>query len=60
MEIKVDETDQVVEKFRDAYNKFLDYIKYVETIPEGKRTMKQKELIAKFGNKKEKRHNLMQ
>jgi len=54
MEIKADATDQAVEEFREAYKKFRDYIKYVETIPEGKRTMKQIELIAKFGSKKKK------
>jgi len=54
MEIKADATDQAVEEFREAYKKFRDYILYVETIPEGKRTMKQIELIAKYGSKKKK------
>jgi len=51
MEIKADATDQAVEEFRDAYKKFKSYIEYVETIPEEKRTMKQKELVAKYGKK---------
>jgi hypothetical protein len=51
MEIKADATDQAVEDFRDAYKKFKSYIEYVETIPKEKRTMKQKELVAKYGKK---------
>jgi len=52
VEIKADEGDQVVANFREAYKKFVDYIKYIETIPEGKRTMRQKKLIAWYGRKK--------
>jgi len=54
VEIKADATDQAVEEFREAMKKFRDYINYVETIPEAKRTMKQAELVARFGSKKKK------
>ena len=54
VEIKADEGDQVVENFRCALKKFQDYIKYLETIPQGKRTMKQNELVAEYGIMSEK------
>jgi len=50
MEIRADATDQAVEEFREAFIKFRDFIKYLETIPEGKQTAKEKELVAKFGS----------
>jgi len=49
VEIKADESDQIFENFREAVKRFKDYIKYIKTIPETKQTMKQKELIAKYG-----------
>jgi len=52
VEPKADETDQAVEHFRDAFKKFNDYIDYLETIPEAKRTMKENELVKKWGGKK--------
>jgi len=45
---------RVIKDFKEAYRKFIDYINYVETLLEEKRTMKQKELIAKFGSKRKK------
>ena len=54
VEIKADEGDQVVENFRYALKKFQDYIAYLETIPQGKRTMKQNELVAEYGMMSEK------
>jgi len=50
VEIKADEGEQVIVNFREALKKFKDYIKYVKTIPAEKRTKKQNELIAKYGN----------
>jgi len=44
MEIKADEAEQVIVNFKDAYRKFVDYIKFIETLPEEKRTMKQKSM----------------
>ena len=49
VEVKADESDQAAENFRRALKKFQDYIAYLETIPRGKRTMKQNELVAEYG-----------
>jgi hypothetical protein len=52
VEVCLDQVKQAAEVFRDSYNKFKEYIKYIEeNIPENKRTLKQKELVAKYGSK---------
>jgi len=43
---------RIIKEFKEAYRKFIDYIDYIETLPEEKRTIKQKELVAKFGSKR--------
>ena len=57
-EVKAGESDQAVENFRCALKKFQDYIAYLETIPQGKRTMKQNGLVAEYGTMKNSRKRL--
>jgi len=52
IEICLDELEQACNIFYDKLKKFNDYMKYLETVPENKLTVKEKELIARFGKKK--------
>jgi hypothetical protein len=52
VDICLDELKEAAEKYRVKYRKFKTYIEYLETIPESKRTLKEKELVKKYGNKK--------
>jgi hypothetical protein len=52
IEVCLDEFEQAVRVFSDKLKKFTEYIKFIETIPENKRTFKEKELVAKYGGKK--------
>jgi hypothetical protein len=47
-----DEGDLVWEKFRHDMKRFKEYIAYLETIPEAKRTIKQNEMVREHGSGK--------
>jgi hypothetical protein len=49
VEVFIDEVEQAYANFRDKLSKFKEYIKHLESIPENKRTIKEKELVEKFG-----------
>lgn len=51
IEICLDELEQACNVFFDKLKKFNDYIKYLETIPEKKLTVREKELVTKFSKK---------
>jgi len=48
----VNTPEEAANLFRVKLPQFLSYLKYIESLPEQKRTAKEKELIAKFGNKR--------
>jgi hypothetical protein len=50
-EISLDELKEAAEAYRVKYKKFKAYIEYLETIPESKRTLNEKELVKKYGRK---------
>ena len=52
VEVFLDEVEQACENLRDKLTKFKAYIKHLESIPEHKRTAREKELVAKFGAKR--------
>ena len=50
----LDEVDQVYEKFRDKLEKYKEYVKYLESLPISKLTFKEKEILTKHGERKNK------
>jgi len=48
----VNTPEEAANLFRVKLPQFLSYLERIESLPEQKRTQKEKELIAKFGNKK--------
>ena len=51
IEICLDDLDQATEICRDRMERVKAHVKYIKTIPENKRTLWEKELIAKWENK---------
>jgi len=50
-ESSLEDVDKAYEGFRVRLLKYLDYVKYIGTIPEDKRTFKMKEIWAKHGTR---------
>ena len=50
----LDEVDQVYETFRDKLEKYKAYVKYLESLSAAKLTFKEKEILKKHGERKNK------
>jgi hypothetical protein len=51
IEACLDELEQACNIFYDKFKKFKDYIRLFGTVPANKLTIREKELIARFGKK---------
>jgi len=55
IEVSLDIVEQTYLTFRDVLYKYKEYIKYLESLPQNKLTIRQREILKKHGLRKDKK-----